>query len=99
MTETPNGAVAITITNPHNGFVGEAVVAAGTGYTVLNDYHVTSPTCLQIKDCVKIYTDGRVEVDPKYTTTEAARQFWEVVQYFFKTECESCKNSAEKTKG
>lgn len=95
MTETPYGAVAITI--PHNGFVGEG--GAGTGYTVLNDYHITSPTYLQIKECVKIYTDGRVEVDPKYTTTEAARQFWEAVQYFFKTECESCKNSAEKTKG
>ena len=96
MTETPIGAVAITI--PHNGFVvgGDAV---GTSYTVVNDRHITSPTYLQIKDCVKIYTDGRVEVDPKYTTTEAARQFWEAVKYVFKTECESCKNSAEKTKG
>lgn len=80
-----------------------------TDYTFSKDYiplgggslsgDITSPTHLKITNAVTIYTDGRVEVDPKYTTTEAARQFWEAVQYFFKTECESCKNSAEKTKG
>ncbi len=35
---------------------------------------------VSILDAVKIHRDGRIEVDPKYTTDEAARKFWEAVR-------------------
>lgn len=40
---------------------------------------VTSPTTLKIFDAVTIHQDGRVEVNPKYTTDEAAKLFWDAV--------------------
>lgn len=38
------------------------------------------PTCLKIFDAITIHRDGRVEIDPKYTTDEAAKMFWDAVQ-------------------
>lgn len=36
-------------------------------------------TSLVIFDAVSIHQDGRVVVNPKYTTDEAAQKFWEAV--------------------
>ena len=36
-------------------------------------------TSLVIFDAVTIHRDGRVDVNPKYTTDEAAKKFWEAV--------------------
>ena len=38
------------------------------------------PDALHIGDAVKIYRDGRVEVNPAYESTDAARAFWEAVK-------------------
>jgi hypothetical protein len=53
-------------------------------YTGLTDANTTIsfssvPTSLVIFDAVTIHQDGRVEVNPKYTTDEAAQKFWEAV--------------------
>lgn len=34
---------------------------------------------LVIFDVVTIHRDGRVDINPKYTTDEAAKKFWEAV--------------------
>jgi hypothetical protein len=53
-------------------------------YTGLTDANTTIsfssvPTSLVIFDAVTIHQDGRVVVNPKYTTDEAAQKFWEAV--------------------
>ena len=41
---------------------------------------VIPPTTLKIFDAITIHRDGRVEIDPKYTTDEAAKLFWQAVE-------------------
>ena len=41
---------------------------------------VIPPTTLKIFDAITIHRDGRVEIDPKYTTDEAAKLFWQAVK-------------------
>jgi len=38
------------------------------------------PESISFFDAVKIFRDGRVEVNPAYETTEAARKLWEAVR-------------------
>lgn len=48
-------------------------------YTSNSNTFVMPPTTLNIFDAVTIHQDGRVEVNPKYTTDEAAKLFWDAV--------------------
>lgn len=48
-------------------------------YTSNSNTFVIPPTTLNIFDAVTIHQDGRVEVNPKYTTDEAAKLFWDAV--------------------
>jgi len=41
---------------------------------------VIPPNTLKIFDVVTIHSDGRVDVDPKYTTDEAAKLFWKAIR-------------------
>jgi hypothetical protein len=54
-----------------------------------NNYYIDSktmkleqiqPTQIQIFDAITIHRDGRVDVDPKYTTDEAAKLFWKAIR-------------------